>query len=192
MSKATRKGTPKKPIMSRLLSWWGDWWADFTSRVRQWGEHFFGCLGVATLAFFVLAMLLYYVVLPHYKVSIPESPETLASELQMVVVIVLLYVFVPYLILMFLLSLHPKTRPTADKLALGFLGQTELDKLKVKVERELHSTNERIDKIDERTNRTDEKLDDAVGRLKNIESKFESIETMLKSLVSKVDKGSKQ
>jgi len=84
----------------------------------------------------------------------------------MLVLVVLLYVFVPYLILVFLLSLHPKTRRTADKLAMGFLGQTELDKLKVRV------------------NSVSKELEEIKSRLGNIE-------TMLKSLVSKVDKESK-
>jgi hypothetical protein len=163
-TKAAKKDTSKKVIMSRVLSWGRDWLHDFASRVRQWGDHFFGCLGVATLAAFIFGIFILYVVVPHHP--IPESPEELLSEFQMLVIVIFLYVFLPYLALVFLLSLHPRTRPTADKLALRFLGQTEVDKLKIKVE-------------------------GMSSELREIKSSLANIETTLKSLVDK-ERDSKQ
>lgn len=146
MPKSTRKEASNKPIMARLSSWGREWKADFATRASQAGRQFFGCLGTSAVIIFILAIGLYYLVLPHFGVSLPGGPGVLEWGIQMAILIVFLYLFIPYLALLFILSLHPKTRPVADKLSLGFFGQTELDKLKEQVESGLRSTNERIDK----------------------------------------------
>jgi uncharacterized membrane protein YqaE (UPF0057 family) len=181
MPKPIFKDISKKPIMLRLSSWGKGWWADFSSKASQAGKRFFGCLGMAALFSFIFAAASYYLFLPHLGVLFPEGPGTLEWWMQMAILTILLYVFIPYLALVFVLSLHPKTRPVADMLSLRLMGISELDKLKARVdiiESRLASMDGRIDNMETRLNTVE-------TRLNNIESRLGSIETTLKALVSK-------
>jgi len=68
----------------------------------------------------------------------------------MIILALIFYTFVGALALLFILSLHPKTRPVADRL-IGFVEKTELDKLKEKVEgmeKDLQETKSKLGDIE--------------------------------------------
>jgi len=113
------------------------------------GSQFWGCLGLVTFMVFALVAVLYFWSLVHSQ-PLPQDPETLEWWMQMIMLAIIFYIFVGALALLFILSLHPKTRPVADKL-IGFVEKTELDKLKEKVEgieKDLQETKSKLGDIE--------------------------------------------
>ena len=120
------------------------------------GSQFWGCLGLATFIVFALVAVLYFWSLAHSQ-PLPQDPETLEWWMQMIILALIFYTFVGALALLFILSLHPKTRPVADKL-IGFVEKTELDKLKEKVEgmeKDLQETKSKLGDIEKHLKNSD-------------------------------------
>ena len=183
MSKSIHKETFYESIMSRLSSWGREWWHYLKSREIQAISRLWEYLSLSSFIIFIFIAILNILVFfpPYSKVLSP--PGVLEQVDAMLTVILLGCVVIPFVVffaLVFILSLHPKTRKIADK-RFGFRDRTELEELKVKVgnvENGLRSTDRRIDKIDK--------------QIEEINSRLGNIEATLKILASKENEEGKE
>ncbi len=122
MPKPKRKKMPRK---SKVSSWYRNWKPYFKNRMRQSVSQFWGCLTMA-LFFVIVLVAVLYIVAPS---KVPGASDMLNS----VMLIDVLGLFILALLVFLILSLHPRTRKTADRL-FGFIDKTELEEIKTRLE----------------------------------------------------------
>jgi hypothetical protein len=122
MPKPKRRTMPKE---SHVPSWYKDWRPYFKNRMRQSVSQLWGCLTMALFSVIVLVTLLY--------VLDPSKVSGASDMLNSVMLIAVLGLFVLAFLVFLILSLHPRTRKTADRL-FGFTDKTELEEIKNRLE----------------------------------------------------------
>lgn len=158
-------------FLHSMSAWLRDWKPYFKSRLRQLLSNWWEIIAGVSLAVLVFSATLGALLL--LRPDISGTLEALNAVFTLIALEIALYIFGFSFVLLFILSLHPKTRRIADRL-FHFKDLTELEELKVRVgnvENGLHSTNGRVESIDK--------------QLEEINSRLGSIEATLKSLASK-------
>jgi hypothetical protein len=141
------KTTAKKPIMLRLSSWHRDWKPYFRSRVHQLLSNWWEIIAVVSVAILIFSAILGALFLLRPDVS--GALDVLNAVFTLISLEIALYIFGFSFVLLFILSLHTKTRKIADRI-FHFKDLTELEELKVRVgnvENGLHSAIERVKRI---------------------------------------------
>jgi lysylphosphatidylglycerol synthetase-like protein (DUF2156 family) len=116
--------------MARLASWGRDWKPFIKRTLRHSVFQFPSCLAMSSLAVLILAAALYV------SLRSAEYRERLwdwIEELTVTAFIIVVIIFAVSLILVFVFSLHPKTRRISSKLS-TFIEEPEVEKLKERVE----------------------------------------------------------
>jgi peptidoglycan hydrolase CwlO-like protein len=178
---STNKGAPEKVAMARLASWFNAWKPFVKRTLRQSALQFPGCLSIYSLVVLILAALLYFSLRSSvFRENIWDWLEETSVKTFVVVVIL----FALYLIAVFILSLHPKTRKLASKLSI-YLDEPEIEQLKERVgviETKLALVEKRLDGLDKKTDRTNEILAEVQSTLNEVQSKLDEIEHRLGSI----------
>jgi hypothetical protein len=130
MAKSTNKRTSRKSVMARLASWFRGWRPFIKRTLRHSILQFPSCLAISSLVVLILAALLYI------SLRSPELREKLwgwIEELTVTTFIAVVILFAVSFLLVFIFSLHPKTRRISSKLS-TFIDEPEVEKLKVRVD----------------------------------------------------------
>ena len=180
------KTAPEKNVVSRLSSWRRDWKPFIKRTLRHAVLQFPSCLAMSSLAVLVLASVLY--------VSLRSSGfrEKLwgwIEELTVTSFIIVVTLFATSLILVFVFSLHPKTRRMSSKLS-TFIDEPEVEILKERVstlENKLDSIHKRLDGLDGKTDTTNMALAEMKSSLNKIERRLQDIQGTMKILANPKD-----
>lgn len=160
-------------FLHSMSAWLGDWKPYFRSRIRQAASRVLEHLQFAAFVIFICVAIFNILAFfsPYSEVLFPPGVlERVVAMFTLICLGLIGLVVLVFFAVVFILSLHPKTRKWADR-HFHFKDLTELEELKARVdtiESGLASTNERIDK-----------------QLEEINSRLGSIEATLKSLASK-------
>ena len=190
MSKSTNKRMSRESVTARLASWFRGWRPFIKRALRHSVLQFPTCLAISSLAVLVLAALLYV------SLRSPELREKLwgwIEELTVTAFILVVILFAVSLILVFIFSLHPKTRRISSKLS-TFVDEPEVENLKERVgtiENELDLISKRLDGLDTKTDTTNKALGEMQSNLSNIEHRLESIQDTLKTLANQENREDK-
>ena len=182
MGKSTNKSTSRESVMAQWASWFRVWKPFIRRTSRHSVQQFPGCLSIYSLVVLILAALLYFSLRsPVFRENMWDWIEETSVKTFVVVVIL----FALYLIVVFILSLHPKTRKIASKLSI-YLDEPEVEKLKERVgaiETELASVEKRLDGLDKKTDTTNQILAEVQNTLNNeVKTKLDNIEHGLQSI----------
>jgi hypothetical protein len=168
--------------MPRPIVSWFRGWKPFVGRALHHSAlQFSSCLSIYSLVVLVFAALLYiFLRSPELRENIWDWLEETSVMLFVIVVIF----FALYLVLVFILSLHPRTRRLASKLSI-FLNEPELEKLKERVgtvETELALVKKRLDGLDTKADMTNRALGDMQRNIGNIEERSANIQDTLRTI----------